>query len=45
MHHFKILKDVFMLRSLLFWNVTQSRLAVTDVSVQPNGPVFRCQAD
>jgi len=45
LHHFKILKAVFMLRSLPFCDVTQSRLAVTDVSGQPISLVFKGQAD
>jgi hypothetical protein len=32
------------LRSSLFWYVTERRLVVTDVSVQPIGPIFKGQA-
>jgi hypothetical protein len=31
------------MRDLLFWNVTQRRLVVTDVSGQHFGPIFRDQ--
>ena len=31
-------------RSSLFWDVTQGRLVVTNVSVQPIGPIFKDQA-
>jgi hypothetical protein len=31
------------MRSSLFWDVTQHKLVVTDVSGQPVGPVFRGQ--
>ena len=32
-------------RSSLFWDITQRRLVVTDVSVQPIGPIFMDRAD
>ena len=32
------------MRSLVFWDVTQSLLVVTDVSGPPTGPIFEGQA-
>jgi hypothetical protein len=34
-------KVIFLVRSSLFWDVTQRGLIVTDVSGQPLGPIFK----
>ena len=41
---FSFSQTIPFLRSSLLWDVTQRRLVVTDVSVQPTDPIFKGQA-